>query len=419
MSNQNFNGILKDKNILLIIGGGIAAYKSLDLIRRLKEKGAILDVVCTEAAKSFVTKFSIEALLGKPSFSDLFQKNDQYDVNHIRLARKADLIIFAPITASRMAKLAQGIAEDLAGAIYLAAKTKILFCPAMNPTMWQHPTTKRNKIQLEKDKVIFQGPEYGEMAESNEAGLGRMSEVQNIISAAENIFRENNRLQKLKGKHFIVTAGPTQESLDPIRYLTNHSSGKQGYAIAKKLAEYGAKVSLISGPVHLPPPPNLTCTIVHSSDEMLLAVQKALPADAAIFTAAVSDWKFENYHSQKLKKTDFGEKITLKMVKTPDILKIIAKSENRPQLVIGFAAETENGATYAKEKLKEKNADAILYNDVGSKKVKNGLEISIMGGDYNEITLFSHQEQLVWPLATKEEIAKKIILYCIEKLDEV
>lgn len=291
---------LQSKSVLLIIGGGIAAYKALDLIRRLQERGAHLNIIMTKAAQKFVTLLAAEALNGGDVYSDLFSREKDHDISHIRLARNADLIILAPATADRIAKMAVGIADDLAGCVLLAARCPLLIAPAMNPAMWAHPATVRNVAQLHADGVHIVGPENGKMAERDEIGYGRMSDPLTIVASVETLLREQEK--PLSGRHFIVTSGPTYEPIDPIRYLANRSSGKQGHAIATALANLGAKVTLICGPVDLPDPQNVKTIHVETACQMLEAVQAALPADGAIFVAAVCDWRSQTQSLQKIKK---------------------------------------------------------------------------------------------------------------------
>jgi len=401
---------LAQKNILLIIGGGIAAYKALDLIRRLRERGAKVRVVLTRDGQKFVTPLTAAALSGQPAFCDLFAGKEGYDIGHIRLAREADLLLIAPLTASRMAKMATGLADDLAGAVMLAASCPILAAPAMNPHMWAHATTRRNLAQLRDDGINFVDPEWGEMAETGESGLGRMSEVTHIVTQVEQILtrpqdkQPKDRLLEnmpLKNHHVIVTAGPTHELIDPVRYIANRSSGKQGYAIADALAKLGAQVTLISGPVALAPPIGVRMIYVDTACAMLVAVEEALPADAAVFVAAVADWRLANPQSQKMKKRKGQHSLTLEFTQNPDILAKIAKSVNRPQLVIGFAAETSDLLANGRKKLHDKGADWIIANDVSS--ASDGS--SIMGGDYMRAHILSNESCEEWPEMSKQEMA--------------
>src|SRR5690242_17340252 len=341
--------------IVLIIGGGIAAYKALDLIRRLQERGARLRCILTAAAQHFVTPLAVSALTGERAFTDLFDPQSEFDVGHIRLARDADLIIVAPATADLLAKMAGGHADDLASAVLLATDQPILIAPAMNPRMWAAKATARNLAQLTADGIRAVGPNSGEMAEHGEAGLGRMAEPLEIVAAAQSILRHG---AALAGQRVIVTSGPTHEPIDPVRYIANRSSGKQGHAIAAAAAAAGAEVTLVSGPVNLPKPENVTVINVETAREMLEAVQRALPADVAIFAAAVADWRVANAGEQKIKKKTGQATPELSLTENPDILSTVAHLETgRPGLVIGFAAETENVLANAKAKLANKGCD--------------------------------------------------------------
>ena len=393
---------LKSKSIVLIITGGVAAYKALDLIRRLQERGANVTVVMTKAAIEFVTPLAAGSLSGGHVFTDLFQRQEEHDIGHIRLARSANLIIVAPATADRIAKMANGIADDLAGAILLAANCPLLIAPAMNPAMWKHPATQRNIRTLIADDIRMIGPESGEMAESGEAGRGRMSEPLAIVAAAESMLDCGGT--PLSGKHIVVTSGPTHEPIDPVRYLANRSSGKQGHAIAAALHHLGAQVTLVSGPVSIPDPDGIETIHVETAIEMLDAVKHALPADAAIFVAAVADWRSAESAAQKIKKQAGQSAPTLEMVENPDILATIGHARNRPKLVIGFAAETNDLIENAKKKLDKKGADFILANDVSVDKEGK----SVMGGDYNRISCVSRNAVETWPEMNKEDVAKKL-----------
>src|SRR4030088_3275189 len=395
--------------ITLIIGGGIAAYKALDLIRRLKERHIHVRCVLTRAAQQFVTPLAASALSNERCYTDLFDPESEFDAGHIRLARDCDLIVVAPAPADLMAKIAHGHADDLASAILLAANRPILIAPAMNPLMWNHAATRRNVAQLERDGVAMIGPNAGEMAEAGEAGVGRMAEPLEIASAAERFLRPAQP-RPLAGKRVLVTAGPTHEPIDPVRYIANRSSGKQGFAIAAAAQAAGAGVTLISGPVDLADPAGVTVKHVESAREMLHRVEAALPADIAIFAAAVADWRVANEGEQKLKKTAAGMP-PLQMVENPDILATISKlQDKRPGLVIGFAAETENLIDNAKAKLARKGCDWIVANDVSP-------ATGVMGGDRNTVHLLSRDSGEVnadinvesWPVMTKEEVATALI----------
>ncbi|EJF79271.1 phosphopantothenoylcysteine decarboxylase/phosphopantothenate-cysteine ligase [Candidatus Bartonella washoeensis Sb944nv] len=392
---------LKSKSLLLIIGGSIAAYKSLDLIRRLQERGARLNIVMTKAAQKFITPLAAEALSGRTVYSDLFSREEEHDIGHIRLARDADLIILAPATANRIAKIANGIGDDLADCVLLAARCPVLIAPAMNPAMWAHRATVRNIAQLRADGIHIIGPEIGKMAERDETGCGRMSDPLTIVAAVETLLRVQER--PLSGRHFIVTSGPTHEPIDPVRYLANRSSGKQGHAIATTLANLGAKVTLICGPVDLADPQEVKTIHVETACQMLQAVQAALPADGALFVAAVCDWRSKTQSSHKIKKHAHQTPPSLQMVENPDILATIGHASNRPPLVIGFAAETCDVITNAQKKCIEKGADFILANNISLPDGTN-----VMGADTNQVCLVSKESIEQWPHMTKQQIAEKL-----------
>jgi phosphopantothenoylcysteine decarboxylase / phosphopantothenate---cysteine ligase len=399
------------KKVLLIIGGGIAAYKSLDFIRRLKERRIAVRCIMTKAAEHFVTPLSASALVGERVFTDLFDPASEFDVGHIRLARETDLIVVAPATADLMAKLSGGHADDLATAVLLATSAKILLAPAMNPRMWANVATQRNLAQLSADGIALVGPNEGEMAEAHEQGLGRMAEPLEIAAAVEKLLATHTT-SLLTRRRVLVTSGPTHEQIDPVRYIANRSSGKQGHAIAAAAAAAGAEVILVSGPVQVPDPPGVKVIKVESAREMLAAVEGALPADVAIFAAAVADWRVANAAQQKLKKQSGKLTPELPLVENPDILATIAKRKaQRPKLVIGFAAETENIAANAKAKLAKKGCDWILANDVSP-------QTGIMGGDRNIITLVSPTGMETWPPRSKEEVATLLIARISQTLDE-
>jgi phosphopantothenoylcysteine decarboxylase/phosphopantothenate--cysteine ligase len=396
--------------VLLIIGGGIAAYKSLDLIRRLKERGLSMRCILTKAAEHFVTPLAAGAIVGERAFTDLFDPTHEFDVGHIRLAREANLVIVAPATADLMAKLAGGHADDLATAALLATSAKILLAPAMNPHMWANQATQRNLAQLAADGFTIVGPNEGEMAEAGERGLGRMAEPLEIADAADALLARATA-QPLKGKRVLVTSGPTHEPIDPVRYIANRSSGKQGHAIAAAAAQAGAEVTLVSGPVALPDPPGVKTVHAESACDMLRAVERALPADVAIFAAAVADWRVANAGARKIKKVP-GARPELALVENPDILSTIAHRESqRPRLVIGFAAETENVAANAKAKRAAKGCDWILANDVSP-------QTGIMGGDSNTIELVTARGVEAWPPQTKEDVAAMLIARVADALKE-
>ncbi len=399
---------LSGKRVLLIIGGGIAAYKSLDFIRRLRERGASVRCVMTAAAQEFVTPLSVGALTADHVFTELFDRQAEHDVGHIRLSREADLIVVAPATADLMAKLANGHANDLASTVLLAADKTVLMAPAMNPKMWSHAATRRNRATLEKDGIKFVGPNAGEMAESGEAGEGRMADPLEVVAAIEALLDASAK--PLAGKKIIVTSGPTHEPIDPVRYIANRSSGKQGHAIAAALARLGADVRLVSGPVAVPDPAGVKTIHVERAEEMRDAVERLLPADAAIFVAAVADWRTEGSADEKIKKGD-GTPV-LKMVENPDILASIGHHAKRPWLVVGFAAETQNLLENAQAKLKKKGADFIVANDVSH-------EGGVMGGDRNRVSIVSKTGVEEWPEMTKYEVAARLAALVDEKLKTI
>src|SRR5664280_1865660 len=397
------------KRVLLVIGGGIAAYKSLDLIRRLKERGLAVRCILTKAGEHFVTPLAAGAIVGERVFTDLFDPAGEFDVGHIRLARETDLVVVAPATADLMAKLAGGHANDLATAVLLATTAKILLAPAMNPRMWANKATQRNLAQLVADGVALVGPNEGEMAEAGERGIGRMAEPLEIAAAIEQ-FLASETTQPLKGKRVLITSGPTHEPIDPVRYIADRSSGKQGHAIAAAAARAGAEVTLVSGPVNVPDPPGVTVVHVVTARAMLQAVERALPVDVAIFAAAVADWRVAGAAEQKIKKTAGQSTPELSLVENPDILATIAKRKTqRPKLVIGFVAETENIAANAKAKLAAKGCDWILANDVSP-------QTGIMGGDRNTIQLVTAQGIEAWPPQSKEAVAEMLIARMAEEI---
>ena len=406
---------LSGKRILLIIGGGIAAYKSLDLIRRLRERGAAVRCVMTAAAREFVTPLAAGALSADHVFTELFDRNDEHDVGHIRLSREADLIVVAPATADLMAKLAGGLAGDLASAVLLATDKRVLMAPAMNPRMWSHPATRRNRATLAQDGVAFVGPAKGEMAESGEAGDGRMSEPLEIVAAVEALL--DDRPKPLAGRRVIVTSGPTHEPIDPVRYIANRSSGKQGHAIAAALATLGAEVHLVSGPVTVADPAGVTTHHVESARQMQAAVEALLPADAGIFVAAVADWRTENTAGDKIKKVAGEGPPALKMVENPDILAGVGHHKKRPYLVVGFAAETQDLVKNAEAKLKKKGADLIIANDVSA---DSGVGArGVMGGDRNRVKIVSRAGVEEWPELSKGEVAARLAALVAERLKTV
>jgi phosphopantothenoylcysteine decarboxylase/phosphopantothenate--cysteine ligase len=399
------------KRVVLIIGGGIAAYKALDLIRRLRERHYAVRCVLTAAAQEFVTPLAASALAGEPAFTDLFDMHRELDVGHIRIARDCDLIVVAPATADLMAKMAGGHADDLATAVLLATDKPILLAPAMNPRMWTNPATRRNLAQLTADGVATVGPNAGEMAERGEAGLGRMAEPLEIAAAAETLLAPTAR--PLAGARVLITSGPTHEPIDPVRYIANRSSGKQGHAIARAAATAGADVTLVSGPVNVPDPAGVKIVHVESARDMLSAVERALPADVAIFAAAVADWRVAQASGQKIKKGAGGTP-QLALTENPDILSTISHLQaKRPALVIGFAAETEHVVDNAKAKLRRKGCDWILANDVSA---DSGVIGGVMGGDLNNIHLVSADGVEDWPTQSKDEVARTLVARIVAKL---
>ena len=390
---------LANKRILLIISGGIAAYKSLDLIRRLRERGASVRPIMTAGAQEFITPLAVGALAADHVYTDLFSREDEQDVGHIRLARDCDLICVAPATADLMAKMAGGMAGDLASTVLLATSKPVLIAPAMNPAMWAHPATRRNVETLKRDGISFIGPMAGEMAESGEAGEGRMAEPLQIVAAIEAML--DDAPKPLAGKRAIVTSGPTHEPIDPVRYIANRSSGKQGHAIASALARLGADVTLVSGPVTIPDPVGVKTIHVESAANMLYEVTSALPADIAVFVAAVADWRVKAAAGDKIKKKEGEGPAALELTENPDILKTIGHHESRPKLVVGFAAETADVVSNAQAKLARKGADFIVANDVSP-------ATGIMGGDRNRVRIVSKEGVEDWPDLSKDEVAGRL-----------
>jgi phosphopantothenoylcysteine decarboxylase/phosphopantothenate--cysteine ligase len=409
---------LKDRKILLIVGGGIAAYKALDLIRRLRERGGQVRVVLTAAGRAFVTPLSLASLSGQPVHEDLFSLTDETEMGHIELSRSADLVVVAPATADLMAKAANGLANDLASTLLLATDKKVLMAPAMNVRMWLHPATRRNAARLIADGILFTGPADGDMA-CGEFGPGRMSEPLEIVAAVTQALSGDTRLplngdvaapaSLLKGRRIVITSGPTHEPIDPVRYIANRSSGRQGHAIAQAAARAGAHVVLISGPVSIPDPVGVEMRRVETARDMLSAVEAALPADVFIGAAAVADWRVEGTSDSKIKKTPAGSP-SLKLAENPDILaQVSALSSGRPQLVVGFAAETNDLLDHARAKLTRKGCDLIIANDVGAGS-------NVMGGTHNKVHLVSHTGVDSWPLLDKDEVASRLIARCAELL---
>lgn len=390
---------MRGKSVLLIIGGGIAAYKSLELIRRLRERGAHVRAILTHAGAEFVTPLSVSALTGEKVFQELFSLTDEAEMGHIQLSRSADLVVVAPATADLMAKLASGHANDLASTALLATDKRVLMAPAMNVRMWNHPATQRNLKSLKLDGTLFVGPNDGEMA-CGEFGPGRMAEPNEIADAVERALGEAAP-GPLTGIKALVTAGPTHEPMDPVRFIANRSSGKQGYAIAHALAQAGADTILVSGPVELTAPPKVKLLKVETAREMLAACQSVLPVDVAVCTAAVADWRPEIAANNKIKKADDVSAPTVKLTPNPDILATLSKSDRRPTLVIGFAAETENVIAHAQAKLARKGCDWIVANDVSP-------GTGIMGGDRNQVHLITSAATENWPDLDKTEVGTRL-----------
>ena len=389
--------MLAGKRILLVIGGGIAAYKALDLIRRLRERGAAVTPVLTRAGAEFVTPLSVSALAGEKVHEHLFDLTHEAEMGHIQLSRVADLIVVAPATADLMAKAAQGRADDLASTLLLATDTPVLMAPAMNVRMWSHPATQRNLAVLRGDGVRIVGPNEGEMA-CGEYGPGRMSEPLEIVAAIEGALAGG----PLKGRHVLVTSGPTHEPIDPVRYIANRSSGAQGTALAAALRDLGARVTFVTGPASVPPPEGVAVVRVETAAQMLAAVTAALPADAAVFAAAVADWRVANAAGQKMKKDGSGQPPALSFAENPDILATIARmAEGRPGLVVGFAAETERVVEHATAKRARKGCDWIVANDVSP-------GTGIMGGSENAVTLITDQGAESWPRMGKDAVARQL-----------
>jgi phosphopantothenoylcysteine decarboxylase/phosphopantothenate--cysteine ligase len=405
------------KRIVLIIGGGIAAYKCLELIRRLRERGIAVRAVMTRAAQEFITPLSVGALTADRVFTELFDLDDEREIGHIKLSREAALIVVAPATADLLAKMAGGHADDLASCVLMATDKPVLVAPAMNPHMWLNPATRRNVALLQADGVHFVGPNVGEMAERGESGPGRLAEVPELLEAIQGLLRVSEsgdeKRGPLAGRRVLVTAGPTHEPIDPVRYIANRSSGKQGAAIAAEACALGAEVTLVCGPSSIADPPGVKVVRVETAREMLAAAQAALPADIAVFAAAVADWRVATQSSEKIKKG--GKALPrLELIENPDILKTIAaeRAGVRPALVIGFAAETQNVLEYAAKKRKAKGADWIVANDVSP-------ETGIMGGDRNTVHLVSAEGVESWPELDKGEVARRLMQRAAERLAQI
>ena len=394
---------LNGKQILLIVSGGIAAYKAAVLVRRLKDAGASVVPVLTRGGAQFITPLTLSALAENPVYEDLFSLKDEAEMGHIRLAREADLILVAPASADLIGKMANGLADDLASTTLLAADGPVAIAPSMNPVMWANPATQANVAMLMQRGVQVWGPADGDMA-CGEIGTGRFEEPEDLVERAMAFFAP----KPLAGKTALVTSGPTHEPVDPVRVMANRSSGQQGQAIASALAAAGATVTLVSGPVSLPQPPGVRVVRVQTADEMLAASQAALPVDIAVFAAAVADWKPKTSAPEKLKKVAGQDELSMSFIKNPDILATLANAEDRPGLVIGFAAETENVVENAKAKLTRKNADLILANDVS--------EGAVFGERTNTITLVSAHGAEDWPELSKDQVAARLVQKIAETL---
>ncbi|MDE0522764.1 MAG: bifunctional phosphopantothenoylcysteine decarboxylase/phosphopantothenate--cysteine ligase CoaBC [Boseongicola sp.] len=389
--------MLDGKRVLLIVGGGIAAYKSLDLIRLVRKAGGAVTPVLTRAAMEFITPLSASALAGQKAYTDLFDLTDEAEMGHIELSRSADMLVVAPATADLAAKMAGGHADDLASTLLMATDTPVLIAPAMNMRMWLHPANQRNMALLEDDGVARVGPSEGEMA-CGEYGPGRMAEPDEIVDAIVAQLGTG----ALSGRHVVVTSGPTHEPIDPVRYIANRSSGAQGSAIAAALSGLGANVTFVTGPASVPPPPGVAVVRVETASQMLDAVKAALPADAAVFAAAVADWHVEAESGTKIKKGVANTDLKLSLTENPDILATVSRMrKNRPGLVVGFAAETDDVIGNARAKLKRKKCDWIVANDVSP-------ATGIMGGDENAVTVIDRAGEEAWPRASKEHVARRL-----------
>jgi phosphopantothenoylcysteine decarboxylase/phosphopantothenate--cysteine ligase len=391
--------VLNGQRILLIIGGGIAAYKCLELIRRGRERGLAFRCVLTSAAGQFVTPLSVASLAGEKVYEHLFSLTDEAEMGHIRLSREADLVVVAPATADLMGKMAAGLADDLASTLLLASDKPVLIAPAMNPQMWAHPATRRNLVRLIEDGVRVVGPNPGDMA-CGEVGSGRMAEPHEILAAIESVLVPGDR--PLAGRRALVTSGPTREPLDPVRYLSNHSSGRQGHAIGRALAEAGAAVTLVSGPVQEPDPAGVTVVRVETAVEMLRAAEAALPADIAVCAAAVADWRPAAVPAGKIKKKVGEPPPVIELVENPDILRTLSAGAVRPGLVVGFAAETGDLEAKARAKLARKGCDWILANDVSP-------GTGVFGGSMNQVLLLTGDGPAdAWPELDKLALARRL-----------
>ncbi|MDG1294120.1 MAG: bifunctional phosphopantothenoylcysteine decarboxylase/phosphopantothenate--cysteine ligase CoaBC [Planktomarina sp.] len=395
---------MKEKHILLIISGGIAAVKIPDLIRRLIAQGSRVTPVLTQSSAKFVTPLSIAALARSKVYTELFDLTEEAQMGHIELSRAADLILVAPATAQIIAKMAHGMADDLATTLLLATDTPVMIAPSMNVRMWQHPATQRNLKQLQQDEVQLIDPNDGEMA-CGEYGPGRMAEVDEILAQVAGFFRNG----PLEGRHVLVTSGPTHEPIDPVRYIANRSSGAQGAALAEALRDLGARVSFVTGPASVPPPTGVDVHPVQTAQDMLAAVEGLLPVDAAVFAAAVADWRIVGAHDQKIKKRSFGDLPVLQFAENSDILARVSAHDLRPQLVVGFAAETENVIDNATAKRLRKGCDWIVANDVGP-------ETGIMGGTHNKVTVIDAVGAETWDEMPKIGVARQLALRIADAL---
>lgn len=394
------------KTVTLVITGGIAAYKSLILVRRLKDAGVTVVPVMTKSAAQFITPLSIAAIAEHPVYQDLFDLKDETDMGHIRLMRDCDLVLIAPTSADFMAKMAHGLADDLASTAVLASNKPIIVAPSMNAAMWAHPATQTNAKTLMSRGIEFWGPADGDMA-CGDVGTGRMVEPE--VLAQRVIDRLSSQDRPLAGQRVVITAGPTREAIDPVRYISNHSSGKQGYAIAQAFAQAGAETLLITGPTALPTPSGVERININSAEELMSATQSCLPADIAVMCAAVGDWRVAQTANEKLKKSSDQDSLSLTLVKNPDVLHTLGHHPNRPRLVIGFAAETENLIANASDKREKKNCDFVLANDVS-------IGTNTFGGDDNRITIVDADGATSWPDMTKAQVANKLVQTCVERL---
>ena len=395
--------MLHGRRILLVIGGGIAAFRALDLIRRLRERGAAVTPVLTRGAEAFVTPLSVSALAAHKVHRHLFDLTDEAEMGHIELSRSADLVVVAPATANLMAKMAAGLADDLASTLLMATDKRVLVAPAMNVRMWEHPATRRNLATLRGDGVLFCGPAEGAMA-CGEYGPGRFAAVDDVVAAVEAALADG----PLRGRHVLVTSGPTHEPIDPVRYIANRSSGAQGTAIGAALRDLGARVTFVTGPAAVAPPDGVAVVRVETAREMADAVSAALPADAAVMAAAVADWRVENAAARKMKKGPDGAP-ALRFAENPDILATVAGGERRPRLVVGFAAETDDVEANAVAKRRRKGCDWIVANDVSP-------ETGIMGGAENAVILVTAAGAEPWPRMTKGETARRLAARIAEAL---